>query len=156
MKKVDEQRHFLALLKRPGDYVFIAISKLDIANGIPRISLQAIDSFAMNFTIDEIIQSIKRANIVSEEYLNGQLVIQDNQKHNPIEVIDRDFYDNFRIDLFLKDQTREKANMARSRAMKELWQNEFYRQEMIKRMRTARELKRKVNPPKKQGKEENE
>ena len=39
MKKVDEQRHFLALLKRPGDYVFIAISKLDIANGIPRISL---------------------------------------------------------------------------------------------------------------------
>lgn len=59
------------------------------------------------------------------------------------------------IDLFLKEQKREKANMARSRAMKELWQNEFYRQEMIKRMRIARELKRKENPPKKQGKEEN-
>lgn len=111
MKKVDEQRHFLALLKRPGDYVFIAISKLDIANGIPRIFLQAIDSFTMNFTIDEIIQSIKRANIVSEEYLNGQLVIQDNQKHNPLKVIDKDFYSDFNINVYLKELLNNKNRL---------------------------------------------
>ena len=36
--------------------------------------------FTLRFTKDEIMASIRRANIVDESYLNGNLVIQDNQK----------------------------------------------------------------------------
>lgn len=108
MKKVDVQKHFLALMDRPGDYVFIDIPKLDIALGYEPNSLEELDSFTMSFTKDEILESIKRANIADARYLNGTLVIQDNQKHNPIEVIDRDYYGDFRIDLFLKEKMPNK------------------------------------------------
>lgn len=108
MKKPEIQRHFLALMSRPGDCVFIDISKLDIANGYNPTSLIELDTFTMCFSTSELLESIKRSNIADERYLNGKMVIQDNQKHNPIEVIDRDFYDNFRIDLFLKDKMLDK------------------------------------------------
>lgn len=101
MKKQDEQKHFLSLMRKVGDYAFIDISKLDIANHFYPHSLSDIDSFTMHFTNDEIIASIKRSNLVSDEYLSGKLVIADNQKHNPLEVIDKNFYGNFRIDLCL-------------------------------------------------------
>ena len=108
MKKIDEQKHFLALMNLPGDYVLIDISKLDIANGFEPHTLMELDIFTMYFSAAEIIAAIKRANMASERYLNGSLVIQDNQKHNPIEVIDREYYDNFRIDLFLKEKLEDK------------------------------------------------
>lgn len=113
MKKMDEQKHFLALLDRPGDFALIDISKLDIANGYQPNTLAELDTFTMYFSKNEIMDAIRRANIVEERYLNGSLVIQDNQKHNPILLIDREFYDSFRIDLFLKDKISNKneANM---------------------------------------------
>lgn len=107
MKKIEEQRHFLALLRRPGDYVFIDTSKLDIC-GKYLMFLQDIDAFTMGFSKEEIISSIRRANIADESYLNGKLVIQDNQKHNPIAVIDKDLYDNFQIDEFLRSKENDK------------------------------------------------
>lgn len=108
MKKAEEQRHFLALLDRPGDFVLIDISRLDIANGYHPNTLAELDTFTMYFSRQEILEAIKRANIAEQRYLNGNLVVQDNQKHKPIPVIDRDFYDNFRIDLFLKDKMGDK------------------------------------------------
>ena len=108
VKKQEEQKHFLSLMARIGDYVFIDISKLDIANGYYPSSLADIDSFTMHFSVDEIMNSIKRANLASNKYLNGTLVIEDNQKHNPIIVIDKDFYNNFRIDLFLSEKMNKK------------------------------------------------
>ena len=108
MKKPEVQKHFLALMLRPGDCVLIDISKLDIANGYNPNTLAELDTFTMCFSKSELLDSIKRANIADERYLNGTMVIQDNQKHNPITVIDRDFYDNFRIDLFLKDKMLDK------------------------------------------------
>ena len=108
VKKQEEQKHFLSLMARIGDYVFIDISKLDIANGYYPSSLADIDSFTMHFSVDEIMNSIKRANLASNKYLNGSLVIEDNQKHNPITVIDKDFYNNFRIDLFLSEKMKNK------------------------------------------------
>ena len=95
-----------------------------------------------HYNIKNYLSRVSYTNLKPEELAEKEQVAREQVKKS--------------IDLFIKNQKREKANMARSRAMKELWQNEFYRQEMIKRMRTARELKRKVNPPKKQGKEENE
>ena len=108
MKKPEVQKHFLALMDRPGDCVLIDVSKLDIANGYNPNTLAELDAFTMYFSKPELLDAIKRANMANQRYLNGTMVIQDNQKHNPIEVIDRDFYDNFRIDLFLKDKMFDK------------------------------------------------
>lgn len=111
MKKPEVQKHFLALMDRPGDYCLIDISKLDIANGYQPNTLLELDTFTMHFGATEIIESIKRANIADLRYISGTLVVQDNQKHNPIPVIDRDFYDNFCIDLFLKEHSEDKNVM---------------------------------------------
>ena len=111
VKKQEEQKHFLSLMARVGDYIFIDISKLDIARGYYPNSLADIDSFTMHFSKTEIIDSIRRANLASNKYLNGSLVIEDNQKHNPIEIIDKDFYNNFRIDLFLSDKMKNKVSL---------------------------------------------
>ena len=108
MPAINEQRHFLALMYRPGDYAYIDISKLDIASGYSPILLQDIDSFTMHYTKNEIMAAIIGANIVSSKYLSGSLVISDNQKHNPIEVIDKDFYNNFQIDKYLLSKLNDK------------------------------------------------
>ena len=109
MKKQDEQKHFLSLMARVGDYIFIDIHKLDIAEGYNAYSLMDIDSFTMHFSKEEILASIKKSNLVSEKYLNGRLVIADNQKHNPLEVIDKEFYENFRIDFYLSEILKNKV-----------------------------------------------
>lgn len=111
MKIQENQKHFLSLMSQVGDYVFIDISKLDISNGYNPYYLSDIDSFTKHFSKAEIIASIKRANLVSEKYLNGKLVIQDNQKHNPMEVIDKEFYNNFRIDLYLEEISSNKVKI---------------------------------------------
>lgn len=111
MKIQETQKHFLSLMSQVGDYVFIDISKLDIAHGYSPYYLSDIDSFTKHFSKTEILDSIKRANLVSEKYLNGKLVIQDNQKHNPMEVLDKDFYNNFRIDLYLEEISSNKVKI---------------------------------------------
>ena len=108
MKVVEEQKHFLALMARPGDYAFIDISRLDISENYHPNNLMELDGFTMYFSSEEIISSINRANLVDGKYLNGKLVIQDNQKHNPIAVIDKDLYDNFQIDEFLRSKENDK------------------------------------------------
>lgn len=119
MEKTGEQKHFLALLSRPGDYIFIDIAKLDIANGYNPSDLSDIDSFTMHFTKDEIMASIIRANIVSSRYLEGTLVIQDNQKHNPLPVIDKDFYGDFQLDIYLNNKFNDKNTL--NKVANKLW-----------------------------------
>ncbi len=110
-KQVEEQKHFLALMNRPGDCAYIDVSKLDISHGYNPYFIEEIDSFTKAFTKVEIVNSIKRANLVNQNYFNGKLVVQDNQKHNPLEVIDKEFYNNFRIDLFLNEIMQDKVNL---------------------------------------------
>ena len=111
MKKQDGQKYMLALMKRPGDYAFIDIAKLDIANGYSPYFIEEIDSFTKFFRKEEIRNAIIRANLVNQSYFNGKLVIQDNQKHNPLEVIDKELYNNFRIDLFLERIMNDKQDL---------------------------------------------
>lgn len=111
MKKIEEQKYFLALLNRPGDYIFIDISKLDIANNYNPQSLMEIDSFTRYYTETEIKESITRANMASPKYLNGTLVIQDNQKHNPLPLIDKTYMEGFNIDVFIRSNIDNKELM---------------------------------------------
>lgn len=108
MKKYEEQKHFLSLMAKVGDYIFIDISKLDISNGYYPSDLADIDSFTINFSKEEIVDSIRRSNLCSEKYLNGKLVIADNQKHNPLEVVDKVFYNNFKIQIYLSEIIKNK------------------------------------------------
>ena len=111
MEKNIEQKHFLAMQAMPGDNAFIDISALKIANGYSPNSLSDIDSFTMCFTYEEIVNDIKEANIVSSKYLDGKLVIADNQKHNPLDVITKDTYNDFDLFLFLADNYDNKNLM---------------------------------------------
>ena len=77
---------------------------------IIQVHLSDIDSFTMHFSVDEIIEFKSKEQIQQViNNLNGTLVIEDNQKHNPIIVIDKDFYNNFRIDLFLSEKMKRKV-----------------------------------------------
>lgn len=109
----ENQKYFLALQKRPGDFKFIDISKLNISLGFTPTSLAEIDAFTINYSIEDILKSIKIANIVEEEYQKGTLVIQDNQKHNPLKVIDRTYLDDFSIDRFFIENINDKEMMNR-------------------------------------------
>jgi len=111
MNREPEQKYFLSLMRMPGDYTYIDISTLDISNNYKASSLEAIDTFTLNHTIDEIKESVKRANVVSSEYLNGKLVIADNLGHNPIKVLDKEYYNNFRIDSYLESIINDKVKV---------------------------------------------
>lgn len=93
----------------PGDYMLIDISKLDIARGAIPTTLAGIDALTKYFTKAEIISSIKRANIAKDKYLEGELVIQDNQNHNPLIVIDKDYCNDFDIKSYLKENINNKV-----------------------------------------------
>ena len=111
MEKNNEQKHFLSLQARPGDNAYVDISTLRISNGYNPTSLPEIDSFTMNFTYDELINSIKEANIADSNYLSGKLVITDNQKHNPLEVITKELFNGFDLYLFLTENADNKNLM---------------------------------------------
>ncbi len=111
MKKIVSQKHFLALMNKPGDCVYIDTSRLDISGGVRFETLKDIDYFTMRFTNKEIVDAIKRANIAPLKYLEGKLVIQDNMKHNPMAVIDKELYNNFNIDEFLSEAVNDKVKI---------------------------------------------
>ena len=96
-----ENNYFLALTLRKGDYKLIDISKLVISQYQNITGLAAIDSFTKRFTEEEIINSIKEANIVDKKYLKGKLVIQDNNQHKPSQVLSKDYIKDFDLITFL-------------------------------------------------------
>lgn len=74
--------YYLVLEKRLGDYNLIDINKLDICNAVIVNDIAAIDSFTCKFTESELKASIERSNMVQPEYLDGQLKIISDVKHN--------------------------------------------------------------------------
>ncbi|MBE6140554.1 MAG: hypothetical protein E7172_03350 [Firmicutes bacterium] len=105
----NEQKFFLSLQTLPGDHVYIDVSQLNISNEYYPTSLAEIDSFTMHFTKEEIKESIKISNIVEEKYLEGKLIIVDNQKHKPLEVITKDFLNDFKVETFLQKAINDKV-----------------------------------------------
>lgn len=111
MKKNDvEQKFFLAFQKRPGDAKFIDVSKLRIANGYNPSSLALLDSFTMYFTKEEIIKAVEESNLIEDSYLNGDLVVLDNQGHKPLTVLDKVYLDGFNLTEFLTNLLKNQSN----------------------------------------------
>ena len=88
MEKIE---YYLVLEKRPGDYNLVDINKLDICNFYVANTISAIDNFTLNFSEDEIKESIKRSNMVQLDYLEGQLKIVSDAKHN-LKIITKDIF----------------------------------------------------------------
>ena len=83
--------YYLVLEKRLGDYNIIDINKLDIAEFYVTTDLSAIDNFTTKFSVEEIKKAISRSNITHESYLNGNLKIVSDAKHN-LKVITKEEY----------------------------------------------------------------
>ena len=108
-------RYSLALQKQKGNEVLINTLDLDIAKGFFSTDIEQIDAFTLNFTKEEIIASIERANI-ADGYLEGELIIQSLENKKDIKVaMTKDFVKDFEIGNYLymiKDNKNLLSNFA--------------------------------------------
>ena len=107
-------RYSLALQKQKGNEVLINTLDLDIAKGFFSTSIEQIDAFTLNFTKEEIISAIERANI-ADGYLDGELIVQSLDNKKDIKVaMTKDFVKDFEIGNYLyiiKDFQKKKMKM---------------------------------------------
>lgn len=72
--------------------------------------IEAIDIFTSKYTNDELMQVIRDSNILTEEYLNGELCIIDNKKHK-YPVLLKDFFLEFSLYDFIASNIDDKNLM---------------------------------------------
>jgi hypothetical protein len=77
-----KNRYMLVLERRPFDYMPINIGQLDIGSGINYNSMRDIDTFTKAFSKKDIIDSVKRSNLVTDEYLNGNMILIEIEDNN--------------------------------------------------------------------------
>lgn len=78
--------------------------------GVDLTSLESIDAFTSRYTNDELMSIIRNSNILSEEYLNGELNVIDNRNHK-FPVILSDTFLEFDIVKFISANIEDKALM---------------------------------------------
>ena len=105
-----EDKYFLTLRYQKGNEVIIDISLLEVAKGFYPRTLEEIDDFTLNFTEEEILKEIEKANIAGD-FLDGLLCITDNHKHKPLPVLTKDYVNNFNIYNYLKENINNKILM---------------------------------------------
>ncbi len=99
----------LVLEKRPNDFMPIDINLLVNNIGMNDFyQIEKIDEFTKKYTKDEIYDLIKRANVVTEDYLNGKLEIINNKKYR-FPILTKDI--NWSIDDFFKKYINDKQVM---------------------------------------------
>ena len=77
--------YFLVLEKRPKDFMPINIQIINKDQKTNYLTLQNIDNFTRNYTSLEIKDLIKENNLVTEDYLNGNLwIINENKYRYPL------------------------------------------------------------------------
>ncbi|MBQ4583593.1 MAG: hypothetical protein IJA94_01700 [Bacilli bacterium] len=89
--KNNEKFPYLVIEKRHNDFIFIDIHLLDIFANFSKENLnyrllEELDSLMLNFDIDQIKESIMRANIVvnDNDVSNGQLIIKSGKQKLPL------------------------------------------------------------------------
>lgn len=88
-----------------------------------------------NFLIDEIKDN-KNYKIIGYDFVDGKYIVNEKEAEAIRENINKE------IKQREKEEQRRKANESRSEKMKELWQNEEYRQEMSERIKIGKVGKR--------------
>lgn len=79
---MESVKYFLVLEKRLGDYNIIDINKLDICKNYIGSDISSIDFFTCSYKEEEIKKSIERSNTARPGYLEGNLKIISDKKHN--------------------------------------------------------------------------
>lgn len=101
------KNYLLVLEKRPFDYMPININLLDlIDNSKVYNSIKDIDDFTKQYTKKQIIDSIINANIVTSEYLTGDLliieIINNNKKYlHKYKALTKDIINDFDLIKFI-------------------------------------------------------
>jgi len=88
-----------------------------------------------NFLIDEIKDN-KNYKIIGYDFVDGKYIVNEKEAEAIRENINKE------IKQREKEEQRRKANESRSEKMKELWQNEEYRQEMSERIKIGKKMKK--------------
>ena len=112
--KEENVNYYLIIEKQPFNYMTIDISLLDIGYKYDFTKIENIDTFTKAYTYEEIMNSIKRANIITEDYLEGKLhvieVVNNNNKYlHKYEVLTEDL--NMDIKVFIEKSIKNKNIM---------------------------------------------
>lgn len=99
--------YYLILEKRPGDFMPINIAIIE-NNNEQYASLQAIDAFTKKYSEEEIINLIKKSNIVPDSYLEGKLFVINDRKYRS-KVLTKDI--DLSLDIFLEKYIDNKQVM---------------------------------------------
>ncbi len=100
--------YFLVLEKRPKDFMPININIIARDNSHIYSSLQNIDEFTRKYTSDEIKDMIKENNLVTDDYLEGNLCVINENKYR-YKLFTKDV--NMSMDTFLLDNIKNKQIM---------------------------------------------
>lgn len=92
---MDKINYYLVLEKRVGDFNIIDINKLDICDKYCLNDISSIDLFTCRFTEEELKKSIKRSNLVNDDYINGYFKIISDKKHR-LPILTKEKYDLIR------------------------------------------------------------
>lgn len=92
---MDKINYYLVLEKRVGDFNIIDINKLDICDRYCLNDIASIDLFTCRFMENEIKESIKRNNLVSDDYINGYFKIISDKRHR-LPILSKEKYDLIR------------------------------------------------------------
>ena len=105
-----DRKYFLTLRVQKGREAKIDLSLLEGARGFNSTDLRIIDQFTLNFTYNELMQEIIKANI-ADAYLTGELCITDNQNHRPLKVLTKDYVKDFNIFKYINENINNKKIM---------------------------------------------
>lgn len=105
----------IVLKKDRGNYMPIDISLLELKSDYSN-DLMALDLFTINYTKNELLELIKKANIVADDYLDGELRIAklDSEKHRYVSdypILTSDYLNGFNLEKFLEENIKDKNLM---------------------------------------------
>ncbi len=113
MEKV-ENKYYLILEKvnRPGDYSYINISDLPDGKNYNSSDINSIDSYTFLYSKEELIDIIKKENIVTIDYiLEGELKIIKNNGKMRLPVTYKEMFESFNLVEFITMNIKNKNLM---------------------------------------------
>ena len=94
-----ENKYYLAVESKPKNYFPINLFDLNISHGFSSTNLEELDSFTLKFSKQEIMNSIKEANLLDvHEQMPLVIIYYENKYTRKIEVLTKDYnYDMWKL-----------------------------------------------------------